>query len=178
MGHVPAYAASQLIQLGGTDDLLSAPGVYVSSCGYNRRWHCIGRSRMPGPMASDAAISVKRSDSQYRLGYRNGRVSSGNCCTSTNGAPGAVSDASAVSISTDVRTEKCPAGATSRWHRLPNESVNSTAGTLGDNTYSSRAIHCCRPLRGRSMSKNGVGTGIWNSRKQDAFNHITILYWL
>ena len=64
------------------------------------------------------------------------------------------------SISTDVRTEKCPAGATSRWQRLPNESVNSTAGTLGDNTYSSRAIHCCHPLRGRSMSKNGVGTGI------------------
>jgi len=28
------------------------------------------------------------------------------------------------------------------------------------------------------MSKNGVGTGIWNSRKQDAFNHMIILNYL
>jgi len=28
------------------------------------------------------------------------------------------------------------------------------------------------------MSKNGVGTGIWNSRKQDAFNHMIILHGL
>ena len=47
-------------------------------------------------VASDDAICVKRSDSQYRLGSWNGSVSSGNSCTSTKGAHGAVSDTSPV----------------------------------------------------------------------------------
>ena len=80
------------------------------------------------------------------------------------GAPGLASAESAASISAAVRTEKRPGGATSRWHRFPNGSVNSTAGTLGESVYCSRATHCCPPLRGRSMSRKGVATAAWNSR--------------
>jgi hypothetical protein len=68
--------------------------------------------------------------------------------------------------------ENGPAGETKRWHRFPKGSVNSTAGTLGDNRYSSRPTHCCAPLRGRSISKNGVGVEALNSSKQDARSHM------
>ena len=69
---------------------------------------------------------------------------------------------------------KSPGGAINLWQRFPKESVNSTAGTPGEITYSSRAIHCCQPLRGRIINRNGVSTGILNSSRQEAFSHISI----
>jgi len=65
-----------------------------------------------GPTIDDA-ISVNRSDSQYRLGSRNGRVSSGSSCTGMKNAPGAESHESAVETSADVKIENGPAGDTS-----------------------------------------------------------------
>jgi hypothetical protein len=38
--------------------------------------------------------------------------------------------------------------------------------------YSSRLIHCCAPLRGRSINMNGVGTEISNSKSQLVANHM------
>lgn len=52
--------------------------------------------------------------------------------------------------------------------------ITSTTGVLGVRIYCSRATHCSHPLRGRSISRNGVGTGILNSRLQDACNHMTL----
>jgi hypothetical protein len=65
--------------------------------------------------------------------------------------------------------------ATSRWQRLPNESGNSKAGILGDINVFFAGDPLLPTAPGRSMSKKGVGTGIWNSRKQTAFSHLSIL---